>query len=112
MRSPSTTNATPRWFDWRLLRLVSASSPPPGRLRDPSRGRLAMAMAAIRPGGRWTRVGWLAPLGGAHLRSGRRWARLFAWCPEAVTKFSSHERCAFGLQLIARGCRSMSLTAH
>lgn len=70
---------------------------------DPSRGRLAMAMAAIRARRSLdSAAGWLAPLGGAHLRSGEEMARLFAWCPEAVTAAAElGERCAFGLQLIA-----------
>ncbi|CRH16233.1 error-prone DNA polymerase [Mycobacterium tuberculosis] len=39
---------------------------------------------------------------GPHLRSGEEMARLFAWCPEAVTAAAElGERCAFGLQLIA-----------
>lgn len=62
-----------------------------------------MAMAAIRARRSLdSAAGWLAPLGGAHLRSGEEMARLFAWCPEAVTAAAElGERCAFGLQLIA-----------
>ena len=41
---------------------------------EPSRGRLAMAMGAIRARHSMDEAaGWLAPLGGSHLRSGRRW---------------------------------------
>lgn len=69
----------------------------------PSRARLAMAMGAIRARQSLDEaVGWLAPLGGSHLRSGEEMARLFAWCPEAVTAASGlAEQCAFGLALIA-----------
>ena len=49
----------------------------------PSRGRLAMAMGAIRARQSLDEAaGWLAPLGGSHLRSGDEMARLFAQCPE------------------------------
>jgi len=69
----------------------------------PSRGRLAMAMGAIRARRSLdAAAGWLAPLGGAHLRSGEEMARLFAWCPEVVRAAAElGERCAFGLALIA-----------
>ncbi|MGD1240810.1 error-prone DNA polymerase [Mycobacterium seoulense] len=69
----------------------------------PSRGRLAMAMGAIRARQSLdSAAGWLAPLGGAHLRSGDEMARMFAWCPEAVTAAAElGEQCAFGLALIA-----------
>ncbi len=69
----------------------------------PSRGRLAMAMGAIRARQSLeAAAGWLAPLGGAHLRSGEEMARLFAQCPEAVTAAAGlGEQCAFGLALIA-----------
>ena len=47
-------------------------------------------------------AGWLAPLGGSHLRSGEEMARLFAHCPEVVTAAADlGEQCAFGLALIA-----------
>ena len=47
-------------------------------------------------------AGWLAPLGGSHLRSGEEMARLFAQRPEAVTAAAElGEQCAFGLALIA-----------
>ncbi|PJK22564.1 error-prone DNA polymerase [Mycolicibacterium goodii] len=67
----------------------------------PSRGRLAMAMAAIRARNSIdTAAGWLAPLGGVHLRSGEEMARLFD--PEFVTAAADlGEQCAFGLALIA-----------
>lgn len=67
----------------------------------PSRGRLAMAMAAIRARNSIdTAAGWLAPLGGVHLRSGEEMARRFG--PEVVTAAADlGEQCAFGLALIA-----------
>ncbi|ULE33729.1 error-prone DNA polymerase [Mycobacterium sp. IDR2000157661] len=70
---------------------------------EPSRGRLAMAMGAIRARHSMDEAaGYLAPLGGSHLRSGAEMARLFAHCPEAVTAAAElGEQCAFGLALIA-----------
>jgi error-prone DNA polymerase len=70
---------------------------------DPSRARLAMAMGAIRARQSLdSAAGWLAPLGGSHLRSGEEMARLFAWRPEVVTAAGElGEQCAFGLALIA-----------
>jgi error-prone DNA polymerase len=70
---------------------------------EPTRGRLAMAMGAIRARKSLDEgEGWLAPLGGAHLRSGDEMARLFAHRPEVVTAAAElGEQCAFGLQLIA-----------
>ena len=69
----------------------------------PSRSRLAMAMGAIRARQSLdSAVGWLAPLGGSHLRSGEEMARLFAQRPEVVTAAAElGEQCAFGLALIA-----------
>ena len=69
----------------------------------PSRRRLAMAMGAIRARQSLdAAAGWLAPLGGSHLRSGEEMARLFAQRPEAVTAAAElGEQCAFGLALIA-----------
>src|ERR1700754_1176297 len=69
----------------------------------PSRRRLAMAMGAIRARESLdSAAGWLAPLGGSHLRSGAEMARLFAQRPEAVTAAAElGEQCAFGLALIA-----------
>src|ERR1700758_1558280 len=73
----------------------------------PSRGRLAMAMGAIRARESLdSAAGWLAPLGGSHLRSGQEMARLFAHGPlggpEVVTAAAElGEQCAFGLALIA-----------
>jgi error-prone DNA polymerase len=69
----------------------------------PSRGRLAMAMGAIRARQSLdSAAGWLAPLGGSHLRSGEEMARLFAQRPDVVTAAAElGERCAFGLELIA-----------
>ena len=70
---------------------------------EPARGRLAMAMGAIRARNSMDdAAGWLAPLGGSHLRSGEEMARLFAHCPEVVTAAADlGEQCAFGLALIA-----------
>ncbi|GBE65800.1 error-prone DNA polymerase [Mycobacterium sp. MFM001] len=70
---------------------------------EPSRARLAMAMGAIRARQSLDEAaGWLAPLGGSHLRSGEEMARLFAWHPEAVSAAAElGEQCAFGLALIA-----------
>ena len=67
----------------------------------PDRGRLAMAMAAIRSRNSMdTAAGWMAPLGGAHLRSGEEMVRLFG--DEYVTAAADlGEQCAFGLALIA-----------
>src|SRR3954463_3308094 len=70
---------------------------------EPSRGRLAMAMGAIRARNSMDEAaGYLAPLGGSHLRSGEEMARLFAHCPDVVTAAADlREQCAFGLALIA-----------
>lgn len=70
---------------------------------EPGRARLAMAMAAIRAGRSLDEAaGWLAPLGGGHLRSGAEMARLFARRPEVVTAAADlGEQCAFELALIA-----------
>ncbi len=70
---------------------------------EPSRGRLAMAMGAIRARNSMDEAaGWLAPLGGSHLRSGEEMARLFAHCPQVVEAAADlGEQCAFGLALIA-----------
>ncbi|MGD9619847.1 MAG: error-prone DNA polymerase [Mycolicibacterium sp.] len=70
---------------------------------DPARGRLAMAMGAIRARRSIEdAAGYLAPLGGSHLRSGDEMARLFSHCPEVVTAAAGlGEQCAFGLALIA-----------
>ena len=70
---------------------------------EPSRGRLAAAMAAIRARQSLdSAAGWLAPMGGAHLRSGAEMARLFAQHPRAVTAAADlGEQCAFELALIA-----------
>lgn len=68
---------------------------------EPSRGRLAMAMAAIRARNSLdSAAGWLAPLGGSHLRSGDEMAQLFG--PGIVSAAADlGEQCAFGLSLIA-----------
>ncbi|GAS89880.1 error-prone DNA polymerase [Mycolicibacterium brisbanense] len=67
----------------------------------PSRGRLAMAMAAIRARNSMeAAAGWLAPLGGAHLRSGEEMAQLFG--SEIVAAAADlGDQCAFRLELIA-----------
>ncbi|MCV7193309.1 error-prone DNA polymerase [Mycolicibacterium brumae] len=67
----------------------------------PDRGRLAAAMGAIRARESLeSAAGWLAPLGGAHLRSGDEMAALFG--TEIVTAAAElGEQCAFGLALIA-----------
>ncbi|OBH22275.1 error-prone DNA polymerase, partial [Mycobacterium sp. E1715] len=69
----------------------------------PPRRRLAMAMGAIRARQSLdAAAGWLAPLGGSHLRSGEEMARLFGQRPDAVTAAAElGEQCAFGLALIA-----------
>src|SRR6201992_1427947 len=69
----------------------------------PSRRRLAMAMGAIRARQSLGEgAGWLAPLGGSHLRSGEEMGRLFPQRPAAVTAAAElGEQCAFGLALIA-----------
>ncbi|MGE0219496.1 error-prone DNA polymerase, partial [Mycolicibacterium sp.] len=69
----------------------------------PARGRLAMAMGAIRARNSIDdAAGYLAPLGGSHLRSGEEMARVFAHRPEVVTAAAElGEQCAFGLALIA-----------
>lgn len=73
----------------------------------PSRRRLAMAMGAIRARQSLdAATGWLAPLGGSHLRSGEEMARLFAHVPfggpDVVAAAAElGEQCAFGLALIA-----------
>ncbi|CAA0127479.1 Error-prone DNA polymerase [Mycolicibacterium vanbaalenii] len=70
---------------------------------EPARGRLAMAMGAIRSRRSMEEAaGFLAPLGGSHLRSGEEMARIFAGTPEVVTAAAElGEQCAFGLALIA-----------
>ncbi|HTM84935.1 MAG TPA: PHP domain-containing protein, partial [Mycobacterium sp.] len=69
----------------------------------PARARLAMAMGAIRARQSLdAAAGRLAPMGGAHLRSGAEMARLLPWCPEAVTAAADlGAQCAFPLALIA-----------
>jgi error-prone DNA polymerase len=68
---------------------------------EPSRARLAMAMGAIRARHSLDEAaGYLAPLGGSHLRSGAEMTRLFA--PKVVTAAADlGEQCAFALELIA-----------
>ncbi|MFI7669885.1 error-prone DNA polymerase [Nocardia sp. NPDC049526] len=69
----------------------------------PAQRRRAMALAAIRARRSLDDIaGWLAPTGGAHLRSGAEMAQLFAACPEAVANAVTLAReCAFDLKLIA-----------
>ena len=69
----------------------------------PARGKLAMAMGAIRARNSMDEAaGWLAPLGGSHLRSGDEMVRLFAHHPGAVAAAAElGEQCAFALKLIA-----------
>ncbi len=56
---------------------------------EPSRGRLAMAMGAIRARQSLDEAaGRLAPLGGSHLRSGDEMARLFAEGPRSCHRGS------------------------
>lgn len=69
----------------------------------PDRGRLAMALGAVRARQSLdVAAGRLAPLGGSHLRSGAEMARLFAAHPAAVPAAAElGEQCAFPLTLIA-----------
>ncbi|WP_405489436.1 error-prone DNA polymerase [Nocardia sp. NBC_00511] len=69
----------------------------------PPQRRRAMALAAIRARSSLDDMaGWLAPTGGAHLRSGDEMARLFAASPHAVANAVRLGReCAFDLRLIA-----------
>ncbi|WP_330252378.1 error-prone DNA polymerase [Nocardia sp. NBC_00565] len=69
----------------------------------PAQRRRAMALAAIRARQSLDDIaGWLAPTGGAHLRSGAEMAQLFATCPQAVANAVTLAReCAFDLKLIA-----------
>ncbi|WP_194817866.1 error-prone DNA polymerase [Nocardia sp. XZ_19_385] len=69
----------------------------------PPQRRRAMALAAIRARSSLDDIaGWLAPTGGAHLRSGAEMAQLFAACPQAVSNAVALAReCAFDLRLIA-----------
>jgi error-prone DNA polymerase len=62
-----------------------------------------MAMGAIRARHSLDEAaGYLAPLGGSHLRSGEEMTRLFARCPEVVAAAADlGEQCAFSLELIA-----------
>lgn len=70
---------------------------------EPSRRRLAMAMGAVRARQSLdSGAGWLAPLGGSHLRSGAEMTRLFAECPEVVAAAAElGDQCAFSLRLVA-----------
>jgi len=69
----------------------------------PENRRLAMVMAAIRARRTMDEIeGWLAPLGGAHLRSGDEMAKLLAAHPEAIDN-AVHlgQDLAFDLELVA-----------
>jgi error-prone DNA polymerase len=70
---------------------------------EPGRARLAAAMAAIRARNSLdSAAGWLASMGGAHLRSAEEMARLFAQHPHSVAAAAElGEQCAFELALIA-----------
>lgn len=70
---------------------------------SPAQRRRAMALAAIRARSSLDEMaGWLAPTGGAHLRSGAEMAQLFAEYPHAVSNAVALAReCAFDLGLIA-----------
>jgi error-prone DNA polymerase len=68
---------------------------------EPSRAQLAMAMGAIRARNSLDdAAGYLAPLGGSHLRSGAEMAGIF---PSTVVTAAADlgEQCAFALELIA-----------
>jgi len=82
---------------------VSVVATAAAHFAEPSRARLAMAMGAIRARHSLDEAaGYLAPLGGSHLRSGAEMARLFAHCPQVVMAAADlGERCAFALELIA-----------
>ncbi|MEU8896969.1 error-prone DNA polymerase [Nocardia sp. NPDC048505] len=69
----------------------------------PAQRHRAMALAAIRARASLDDIaGWLAPTGGAHLRSGAEMAQLFTACPQAVSNAVALAReCAFDLRLIA-----------
>ena len=93
-----------------LAELAPRFGPSPRRRRHHRRpfrravpGRLAMAMGAIRARNSIDEAaGYLAPLGGSHLRSGEEMARVFAHSPEVVTAAADlGEQCAFELALIA-----------
>ena len=101
--TPSTTSATPCSPRWRRGSASSVVATTAAHFAEPARGRLAMAMGAIRARNSMDEAaGWLAPLGGSHLRSGDEMARLFAQHPGAVSAAADlGEQCAFGLALIA-----------
>lgn len=82
---------------------VSVVATTAAHFAGPDRGRLAMAMGAIRARQSLdAAAGRLAPLGGSHLRSGAEMARLFAAHPSAVPAAAElGEQCAFSLALIA-----------
>ncbi len=80
---------------------VSVIATTAAHVAEPSRARLAAAMAAIRARQSLdSAAGWLAPMGGAHLRSGAEMAGLFGPGPVAAAA-DLGEACAFELALIA-----------
>ena len=82
---------------------VGVVSTTAAHIAEPSRARLAAAMAAIRSRNSLdSAAGRLAAQGAAHLRSGAEMRRLFAQHPQAVTAaVELGEQCAFELALIA-----------
>ena len=70
---------------------------------NPSRRRLATALAAVRARRSLDEIdGWLPAAAGAHLRSGDEQARRFARYPGAVERAAALGReCAFDLHLVA-----------
>ncbi|KAA0022710.1 error-prone DNA polymerase [Antrihabitans cavernicola] len=82
---------------------VSAIATTGAHFAAPAGRRLAMAMAAIRARQSLDEAsGWLAPRGGAHLRSGEEMATLFADHPGVVQAAADLGlECAFDLRLIA-----------
>ncbi len=82
---------------------VGVVATPAAHFAEPDRGRLAMAMAAIRARRSLDEAAdWLAPLGGSHLRSGEEMMRSFRQHPDAVVAAADlGEQCAFELALIA-----------
>jgi error-prone DNA polymerase len=82
---------------------VSVVASTAAHFAGPDRSRLAMAVGAIRARQSLDEAaGWLAPVGGSHLRSGDEMARLFTQWPDTVTAAAElGEQCAFELALIA-----------
>ena len=82
------------------LRVIATTG---AHFAHPRGRRLAMAMAAVRARQSLDEAaGWLAPTGGAHLRSGAEMAQLFAQHPDAVRNAAELGlECSFDLRLIA-----------